>query len=911
MSGDAGATQLERWKLALSMIESRCPWPGPRPLSPRLDGNKRWRLVGRELDLVEFLDMLDQHALIVFHGESGTGKSSFLQMGLRRAMSRFNYKPYICSRWPQPPPTDTSADADETTNAAAFEAYVSRVFADNMGIATDSDFYRYLTEVGLGRAVAAQGGESVLVFDQFEEYLRKSSPQQVRQFAAWLVTVNRSVKIRVVISMRSEFTYRFTDILSRLRPFSFDTFRLPPITDPKKIKTILTGPPEHAIPQLDSDAADLLIAEWVRCVDPGDPTALLKIHAVLYALYWRTADAAGPADTVCIGADDVSAFIMAANEDPFKDVFDLAFFETINAKLRHCATATDELGQVSSRVLGPMAREQLYRAAPKLSEGDYKKSPPLWDVFQDTYEVELGRLGFIADEALPQARAVFDALWANALPGNSELLGVNSRELLLKLGDRVPAVIDHSGRAAELLIDRIPWDEDPDDSSSGVVLGWQPVEVLTELLRVFIFGACWLDEANICRIGDQVNPEITLIHDGLARALQHWVRAAKHNETPSAQVASLTAIVGDRFSWSESAELCGTADHPVQQVNLRWQRSQIRDTLFRHITFINCDFRNTRFTRCRFEGVIFLNCLLDGVLIEDSRIIGLPDADGARASVPNVDDLSGDRLPSFMVQAETVALEPLIHYRGYLTSAPEVARNDTLGWAYSATSGVPAAPVHVPLPGVGLAPQPNGGLLVLGGRLSALMMRHCTFDDTAQGESRMALAFVAGSSFDMVEQDELRLDIIGCALRGLTVSRPVDATVAATGDARFDISVESSKIANVWLSDRLSGACQVSDCTVFGLTSLSPVEHFAVTIGDDCTWDIAFNVPGLSESNHFRAAQDADAVRGTWLSSGGWDQTTGARADILASIPVKTDYRAIAARRELEARVVSAPEEER
>ena len=68
---------LEQWKKNF-LDKDTCPWRGPKPMEPGDDD----LLVGRQDDRDRFAHEVLTHQLVILHGESGVGKTSFLRAGV-------------------------------------------------------------------------------------------------------------------------------------------------------------------------------------------------------------------------------------------------------------------------------------------------------------------------------------------------------------------------------------------------------------------------------------------------------------------------------------------------------------------------------------------------------------------------------------------------------------------------------------------------------------------------------------------------------------------------------------------------------------------------------------------------------------------------------------------------------------
>lgn len=830
---------LEEWKSEFRLLESPCPWPGPRPLSPEKDGAKPWRFVGREKEIREFLLAVDDHSLVLLHGESGAGKSSLLNVGLLAVLRRSRFLPLVCNEW-------RAMDGDDPE--AVIAAQLAGSLSDDVIAAMKEDdltLTEALDEVYDGRAV--------LILDQFEELIRA----QRDEFSAvldWLLEVNAERRTKVVLSLRSEYFYKLDSFLREVRPFSFTQVKLEPMTDPGDIAAVVTSPNRSGTTAITNGAADRLVRMWLSLPPQSPERSLLYLHATLYALFW---DARAAGRTVVEEADldglAVYADGMRASGSPDAMLLSAGFDKMIDKKLELCAAActiAPEDGadgsspHAASRVLArpPLvaaAKEQIRESVEHLSSGGYKVQQELPDLFLLTAERELNLLthqpGMAPGTRLTEAEAerLAAAITGRGTEGAPsrdhtrpepddpalDLLAASRPDLLALAGVEPPA--SPEAAATDIIMSGFgvsppPWTVDRDDVSAGALLGRAPWEPLVEHARAFAFAMEWLREASVIRVSAPFGTAMaTLVHDGFGPVLKNW--AARNALSPQHAIRALSAFRGERWDWGADETLDGGSGWRTL-ANLRWRRCEITAT-FRRLVFVNCDFRATRFVHCTIEGVTFVNCLLDGASFEECTIIG------AGASHDTVTPpYMPDGLPQFVLSVDAALLDDFRHYQG----------DTALGAAvlYSPTSGVAAVPwpedarpddaMDVPLS--------PGGLTMFGGRLSSLMVQGCTFS-----EGSITLAHIAGSSLDIVEQAEVAMLLSWCAILGLTVSDKVDTHEV---DGKVSLTATRCVLANTWFGPNLRGVVDIRSCLVYALTNLSPTLEVVV---DDSAHGAVFN----------------------------------------------------------------------
>lgn len=799
-------TLIEEWREAFRYLERPCPWPGPRPLDPAKEADAPWRFVGRPGEVGKFIRAVSGHALVVFHGESGAGKSSLLNVALVPALRRRRFRPFVVRAW-----AGSEGDDAETivTNQLrrAMPDRLSQLMADGLGFIEALD--------------VAYEGRAVLILDQFEELTRLPGTT-FEKVLQWLLDVNASHRTRVVLSLRSEHMYQLDDFLKQVRPFSVTQLRLPPMTDPVEIRAVIDSANSSGAQVISPSAVDWMLAAWTRLPLKSPQRSLLYLHATLYALFWRT-HARGPGP---IEVADIDGFVREASPGELNDhdlapqFFAAGFDATIDKKLELCASACriateGEVGDAAGlRVLAraPLVsavQEQIRQSVEHLSSGGYKLQQELPGLLLLTTERQLELLA--ATEERPQASFTPAEVqrMAAAITGMPvDLLAASREEIVAAAGIGLPRGSEPDSRDAALAslgVSPPPWRVDEFDVTAGVLLGRAPWEALVEEVRAFAFAIEWLEEAAIVRVSSPFGTAMaTLVHDGFGPALKKW--AGRDRSAPDQAVLSLSAFHGERWTWGAAGALDGGSAWRTL-VNLRWRRCEITATTFRRVVFVNCDFRATRFEQCVFEGATFVNCLLDGASFEACTIRG----ESTPHSMKEPPYYGSDRLPEFELALDADLAGDFHFYRGTDKGAT---------WLYSPTSGVAAIPREASAKAGGpggttaamLVEPCAGGLTMAGGRLSSLMVSGCTM-----GDGSITFEHIAGSSLDLVEQEEVRLTLSWCTVLGLTVSSKVHSSGGVV-----DITAAKCVLANTWFGPDLQGTVEVTDCLVYAMTNLSP-----------------------------------------------------------------------------------------
>lgn len=886
-------TPLSEWRKAFRGDENRCPWPGPRPLSVEADDEMSWRFVGRIDETREFLQLVDEHSLVVFHGKTGAGKSSLLNMGLTAVLEQTGYTPLTCGQWDsieQSEPEDYIATALESQGRLPDE--VRELISQEMTLT------RALDEV--------YDGQAVLILDQFEELIRHQR-QSFLKLVEWLLSVNRSRSTKIVLSLRSEYVYELADLMHDARPFSTAYLEIQPMSDEEDIREIISGPNCDDREAVDGKAVEVILDEWNSLKVGSKERSLLYLQAVLFALYWHANPGlVSPAEGVAsatVTSRDIEALRLHA-EDLETDLFSAGFDQTIEVKLTKAAEACGPGGANVRESLKSSVREQIRRSVAHLSSGEYKLERKIWDLFQLSCERELEMLCVDSDSpgdpggrlTLDDARRLVYAALREA--PTADVLNITRHNLMAESGTKIleprQSTVDDTTLAG-FGIHPVPWRTDPRDRTAGALLGFAPWEALVEQVRAYAFALEWLKQASVIRVSAVGSERIaTLIHDGFGVALESWSR--RHPAAPYAAIASLTAYEGEQWDWRgrEQQDFDGGAGwKPL--VNLRWRRCEISAS-FRNIVFVNCDFRATRFLECRFEGVTFVNCLLDGASLEKCAIVGRsPEHNplepgylkAARAEQAVRPAASADRLPEFLITVPDTLISDLDFYRGSQVGGTQL---------YSPTSGVAAVPWQSDVPGaVGFTPS-AGGLTMLGGRLSSLMIRACDFTGGSA-----TFAHIAGSSLDIVEQDSAAVTLSWSTVLGLSVSNSVGPKGCdPSNPPKVTITATECVLANTWLGPDLAGVVAFDDCVLFSLTNVSDLEHLDVKVTNSRYGQV------------FNARCDIECVPLATDTAGPTGPTLSPLAPtikVLAEAARRMAYRSIPAQVELERRAHSAQTE--
>lgn len=814
----------QAWRSGLAKRE-QTRWPGPRPLTPD-DGPHA--LVGRDTALQEFVEAVRLRQLIHFRGESGVGKSSFLMAGAIPAMRRMGRSVLICRSW--------ALDGD------GFDQFLARQLRASLPEAERGEYGP--TTRSLFDQMSANG--DVMVLDQFEELIRHDSRLR-RQVFIFLRNVIRGSNIRVVLSYRSDSLSLFAD--------------LAPMIDLNVVKTIVLQPVkvEHGLDLIRSPRLPEGTSSWEEVIAP--PAAqrtfdlwrtaneltpqigLLHLQALLYDLENRAEARAGNAHAE-ITETDVAAFearaeaVLTRRGAPLTSpaLMSYALEEAASRRLRLASDIAGRLGwgQYLIAAVNRMTAEIL----PELSSGGFKVELELAHLAEKVLEDELEH----AYNAVPRDRrdassrsdvvaAVVATLRHSTDDGSVDR---PSRPSSSRISMRRTELVGHL--AAEL-----GWSVQAVDAwlnalgepqmTSGPTLGLSDAAVLVEQVRAFSWAAIWLHELNLARLSStDRGATITLIHDGFGEPLKRWA-ATWALDNPAWVFGAIAASPGavhdlsDLGSVSE-ASISGTLGQPKVHMNVTLKGNSILFGRISNAVFVNCDFRGALFLKCVFEGVTFVNCRLDGALLSDCVVTGdhpfeLEPSHTEPAVLRSVETYSFDDLTGTQVIA-SARVTQVVDLEEQARAIAQYTESTGEGPLLAAEAG---SPMRIARPDdAGGAPLlALSGLVIHGGRASALTVRGTTF------ESGAALVFnrTRGSGVDLAEvrvapdaENATRLVVRESVLRHVSLtcadSGPVHETPGAGNDAttpfpRIAITVDNSGLAQWWIGRGIRGTVRIEN----------------------------------------------------------------------------------------------------
>ncbi len=177
------------------------PFPGPRPFSSEESGH----FFGRANEVAELASLVRSHAVVLLYADSGAGKSSLIEAGLRGRMEGRFGAVVLTGRVKGP----------ESGAAGSGNVYVENVLR-SLGVGPAADETGSRLAQGLDRVAWGDGPLRVVVIDQLEEVF-VLFPERWSERRAFFEQIQEAVdgepRLRFLLSIRS-------DYLTRLHPYT-------------------------------------------------------------------------------------------------------------------------------------------------------------------------------------------------------------------------------------------------------------------------------------------------------------------------------------------------------------------------------------------------------------------------------------------------------------------------------------------------------------------------------------------------------------------------------------------------------------------------------------------------------------------------------------------------------------------
>ncbi len=821
---------LEEWWEKLKVI-SEAAYVGPRPQTPA----DKDMLVGRNDLLEEIRRKVQDSALLILDGESGSGKTSLLQNGLMERLQNAGFVVLVCRRWDAATGIGEGLDLD-----AYLSSMIRATYGDpDSGLASPPIDLGSLPVQEAGPGVFSSGlcamldevsaGSGVLVLDQFEQLLRYH-PLLGEALVSWIKDVVTDYETRVVISLRTDSTHLLDAHLKPSSLFSLDRLTVPQIDDLEDIEEIVRN--VRSTSTLPTVAVTDTLVESIRSIwSAHRQPRLLGLQALLQCLYYRTRTRSGwdrkeLSPDVMMTIDDTVLEGMGG-EEPGAEL-ESGMLEFVTTALLQAGDASERCGL--DRYLLSGTAELVRRSVPYLWSGGFKV---------EALERELA-----ANILAPELRIL--------APGRELAVGEAAGALvsaMLESGDLFNFQPEVAGLAALTADSR-------DVATAGPLMGRPAADAVVEEARRAAFGVQWLVATGILkRSGDGI---LTLVHDGSGGALREW---ADGNEPGIYHAAyRLTAARGEQFDFRSRSEGASTAWNPNGQVlvNANWRDCRVTADLT-DVTFLNCDFSGVRFVDCRLEGVTFVNCLLDDANFEECTIVG----DTSLEPQPRIGHKRGvTRIaPSFVVP---VAPELVTAFSCYVEDSPSAG--DAVFFSDLAGSRSPATPGACPVDHDGEEVKftaAKGGLALVGGRVCFLTFYRCK-SLTGHGErsdgGSVAFHHASGGGLDIVEPEGGSIEMHDCAIRGVSFTRD-DWSVSrqeSSGAGSVEFRANESFLVNLLFSGGLRGTAEFKASIVWVLVNAS-VGQAAQSLNvmlRDCRYQFVVGASEIADSSGEDSAKD-------------------------------------------------------
>lgn len=272
----------------------RGPYPGLRPF----DRDEAELFFGRDEQIDQLLDKLDETHFLAVLGTSGSGKSSLVRAGLLPALDA-GYLAGAGARWAIAELRPGDHPFHRLAATLIRDTEWGRVYAESTGTAAQSDATVAALEQDLRRGSMAlnwrlgvqplfEGTRLLILVDQFEELFRyhRSNREEAAAFVALLLAATTHPDVYLVITLRSEFLgdcSLYPDLPEAINRSLF----LTPALTPEQMADAIQLPAE--LPQFDGSVEP----DLVRCLleeARGQMDQLPLLQHALMRLWDRATD---------------------------------------------------------------------------------------------------------------------------------------------------------------------------------------------------------------------------------------------------------------------------------------------------------------------------------------------------------------------------------------------------------------------------------------------------------------------------------------------------------------------------------------------------------------------------------------------------------------------------------------------
>ena len=577
-------------------------WPGPRPLAfddARPDPEALRRLIGRERELDELLDLCQTHAIVEITAASGVGKTSFVA-GARPHLERAGAMVVKAHPW-----SDTLAEYDAYIESVPQASDAVALYCIALGLPHHKPQVAELPAMLLGQA-----GDRPLVciVDQLEELLRYRR-MLGRELLQLIGNVAAASGVVHVVIARSEYRNALAPVEVPRAPVWH--IALSELTSAEVIGRIISEPIPEDI-AVEQAFVDRLVSIWQKARAASASTwaageeandiqecGLLHLQALLWS-FRRWAAQAVDVDqaSLTVGHLDRYAASRSLTAKPYDGpaLMADALLSYVEAMVATCHSEAWPFGP----------RLMLARSARHLSSAGFKVAQPVSALVSRAMQEELG----------------------SARPGHEVELRLGMRSEDGGLADKAKSFV--SGVRVV---------------TAGRARSWEPWQVADQMIASLEEALAVLsndEHANILRrFKHGEDPVYELVHDGIAPALDRWAEiqlagpmatiggiAARHGEVFSHHLTADTfltdgelgpywgAVEIDRSDGTPRPVLSGIGWHGLG-VHQQDPSSKSPHLLFEDLVFRDSEFVGTLFQRVKLRRVVFENCDLRGVAVID------------------------------------------------------------------------------------------------------------------------------------------------------------------------------------------------------------------------------------------------------------------------------------------------------
>lgn len=219
------------------IFESHNPWPGPISYQDPEKCEHVLRFCGRDNEIYDVTKLIDDCFFVTLYGKSGIGKTSLLNAGVFPQIRSMQYVPISIRLLYVPENCSFSKSVIDNIESAIYKKSGSIEEYNVLEKSTDENEETYLWNYFARHRFYTKVGDivfPVVVFDQFEEVLRKKETRQraenLLNQIAYMVDENHAIadcyiddkeyvydfNFRFVVSIREDDLYRLEDSLDNL-----------------------------------------------------------------------------------------------------------------------------------------------------------------------------------------------------------------------------------------------------------------------------------------------------------------------------------------------------------------------------------------------------------------------------------------------------------------------------------------------------------------------------------------------------------------------------------------------------------------------------------------------------------------------------------------------------------------------